>query len=522
MGACLTRMAMHTKQGNLLGLGDALRPSAGLDLGFDRLAVDDLYDDLGRELGRGQFGVVRLVRDKHSGEEVAVKSIKKSGLLDAYAVDDVVREVELLRAVTGRPGVLSLKRVLEDESAVHVVLTAARGGELFDQITKRGFYSEADAAKLVRQILEAVARLHLAGVVHRDLKPENLLFESEAEDSRLLIVDFGLGAFADPAGLPFEDVVGSAYYVAPEVLRKKYTESCDVWSAGIITYILLVGYPPFWAPTETGIFYKILNARVETCGRNWPSVSRDAKDFVTSLLVKNPEGRPSAAQALSHPWLRGGAPAVPLDVGVVRAMAQFAAFTRLKKAALRHVASVLESEAEAQDLHDQFAAMDVDNDGKLTVEELQKGLARVGSSVDGFAIPENVGEELLRALDADGDGTLDYNEFAAAAAHLHSVQLVRGDMTRWRERMRTAFDKLDVNHDGFLDVHELGQLLNGTVDDLQAALQEVDSNGDNLIDFPEFATLLRSSTDPCTALARLAGPASQRGEPTPARPHKRR
>ncbi|RRT51587.1 hypothetical protein B296_00035040 [Ensete ventricosum] len=185
-------------------------------------------------------------------------------------------------------------------------------------------------------MLKVAAECHLHGLVHRDMKPENFLFKSTKEDSPLKATDFGLSDFIRP-GKKFQDIVGSAYYVAPEVLKRTSGPESDVWSIGVITYILLCGKRPFWNRTENGIFKEVLKTEPDFQRKPWPSISNSAKDFVKKLLVKDPRVRLTAAQALSHSWVREGGDAleIPLDISVLSSMRQFVKYSRFKQFALR-------------------------------------------------------------------------------------------------------------------------------------------------------------------------------------------
>jgi calcium-dependent protein kinase len=233
-------------------------------------------------------------------------------------------------------------------------------------------YSEKDAAVIVRQMLKVAAECHLHGLVHRDMKPENFLFKSTKEESPLKATDFGLSDFIRP-GKQFRDIVGSAYYVAPEVLKRKSGPESDVWSIGVITYILLCGRRPFWDKTEDGIFKEVLKNKPDFRRKPWPNITPAAKDFVQKLLVKDPRARLTAAQALSHDWVREGGKAseIPLDISVLHNMRQFVKYSRFKQFALRALASTLNSE-ELSDLRDQFNAIDVDKNGTISLEELKQ------------------------------------------------------------------------------------------------------------------------------------------------------
>ena len=253
--------------------------------------VKDLYT-LGKKLGQGQFGITYLCVEKATGKEYACKSISKRKLISYEDVEDVRREIHIMHHLSGHPNIVLIKGAYEDVGSVHLVMELCAGGELFDRIIERGQYSEAKAAELTRTFVGVVEACHSLGVMHRDLKPENFLFSSTSENAVLKTTDFGLSVFFTP-GQIFTDVVGSAYYVAPEVLRKHYGPEADVWSAGVILYILLSGVPPFWAETEQGIFDQVLKGHLDFVSSPWPNISGSAKgpdsENAESACVKTTE-----------------------------------------------------------------------------------------------------------------------------------------------------------------------------------------------------------------------------------------
>ncbi|CAL8171276.1 unnamed protein product [Prunus armeniaca] len=346
------------------------------DFGYDK-NFDKRYT-IGKLLGHGQFGYTYVATDKANGDRVAVKRIDKNKMILPIAVEDVKREVKILKELAGHENVVQFYNAFEDDSYVFIVMELCEGGELLDRILEKkdSRYTEKDAAVVVRQMLKVAAECHLHGLVHRDMKPENFLFKSKALDSPLKATDFGLSDFIKP-GKKFQDIVGSAYYVAPEVLRRKSGPESDVWSIGVITYILLCGRRPFWDKTEDGIFKEVLRNKPDFRRKPWPTISSSAKDFVKKILVKDPRARLTAAQALSHPWVRegGNASEIPIDISVLNNMRQFVRYSRLKQFALRALASTLNAE-ELSDLKDQFDAIDVDKNGSISLEEMRQALAK--------------------------------------------------------------------------------------------------------------------------------------------------
>ncbi|PAN10610.1 hypothetical protein PAHAL_2G105100 [Panicum hallii] len=457
------------------------------DFGYDK-DFEARYS-LGKLLGHGQFGYTFAAVDRASGDRVAVKRIDKNKMVLPVAVEDVKREVKILKALQGHENVVHFYNAFEDDNFVYIVMELCEGGELLDRILakKDSRYSEKDAAVIVRQMLKVAAECHLHGLVHRDMKPENFLFKSTKEDSPLKATDFGLSDFIRP-GKQFRDIVGSAYYVAPEVLKRKSGPESDVWSIGVITYILLCGRRPFWDKTEDGIFKEVLKNKPDFRRKPWPNITPAAKDFVQKLLVKDPRARLTAAQALSHDWVREGGKAseIPLDISVLHNMRQFVKYSRFKQFALRALASTLNSE-ELSDLRDQFNAIDVDKNGTISLEELKQALAKdVPWRLKGPRVLE-----IIEAIDSNTDGLVDFEEFVAATLHVH--QLVEHDTQKWKSLSQAAFDKFDVDGDGYITSDEL-RMHTGMKGSIDPLLEEADIDKDGKISLDEFRRLLKTAS----------------------------
>ncbi|KAK4426729.1 Calcium-dependent protein kinase [Sesamum alatum] len=457
------------------------------DFGYDK-DFDSRYT-IGKLLGHGQFGYTYVATDNSNGDRVGVKRIEKSKMVLPIAVEDVKREVKILRALSGHENVVQFYNAFEDDSYVYIVMELCEGGELLDRILSKtdSRYTEKDAAIVVRQMLKVAAECHLYGLVHRDMKPENFLFKSPEEDSPLKATDFGLSDIIRP-GKKFQDIVGSAYYVAPEVLKRKSGPESDVWSIGVITYILLSGRRPFWDKTEDGIFREVLRNKPDFQRKPWPGISNAAKDFVKKLLVKDPRARLTAAQALSHPWVREGGEAseIPLDISVLSNMRQFVKYSRLKQFALRALASTLDEE-ELADLRDQFDAIDVDKNGAISLEEMRQALAKDLP----WKMKDSRVLEILQAIDSNTDGLVDFSEFVAAT--LHVDQLEEHSSEKWQQRSQAAFEKFDVDRDGFITPEEL-KLHTGLRGSIDPLLEEADLDKEGRISLPEFRRLLRTAS----------------------------
>eukprot|EP01112_Ceratiomyxa_fruticulosa_P007351 TRINITY_DN1901_c0_g2_i1.p1 TRINITY_DN1901_c0_g2~~TRINITY_DN1901_c0_g2_i1.p1 ORF type:complete len:452 (+),score=101.84 TRINITY_DN1901_c0_g2_i1:225-1580(+) len=267
------------------------------------LRLEDVYD-LGKELGRGGFSVVREAKHKKTGDLVAIKCIHKKTVKPEELVL-LNREISIMTKLRHR-NIVQLLDKFETANDLFLVLELVTGGELFDKIVERGFYSEDDAAKIVRQILEGVSYMHRHGVVHRDLKPENLLCSGK-DGEVCKIADFGLSKDVESGNLVTS--CGTPSYVAPEVLTGgAYDSECDIWSVGVITYVLLCGFTPFYGDTQRELFDKILRADFSFPSPEWDEISEPAKQFVKALLVANPNQRLNADKALEHAWLAQAAP----------------------------------------------------------------------------------------------------------------------------------------------------------------------------------------------------------------------
>jgi calcium-dependent protein kinase len=441
----------------------------------------ELYT-LGRKLGEGQFGITYLCTENATGLEYACKCIPKRKLISEEEIENVGREIEVMYHLAGHPNVVTIKGAHEDATAVYLVMELCEGGELFDRIIERGTYTEAKAAQLTRAIVGVVEACHSSGVVHRDLKPENFLFVTMHEDSVLKAADFGSSRFFEPGDV-FNEIVGSPFYVAPEVLERHYGPEADIWSAGVMLYVLLSGAPPFWAETVQGIFEEIMKGEPPSFAADpWPNISEGAKDLVRKMLNPNPKQRITASEVLQHSWIRedGVAPHKPIASLVQFRLKQFAAMNKLKKLAIRIIAEKL-SEDEIGVLQKSFAEMDRDNDGAISFEELREGLLKAGTTLQEAEILD-----LMDAADVDQDGIIDYGEFLAATLSLHHIEL--------EENLFAAFQYFDKDGRGLITTDEvLAVCREFSMEDVRTEdlLHEVDVGHDGSIDYKMFVTMMR-------------------------------
>ncbi|CAL0299293.1 unnamed protein product [Lupinus luteus] len=460
----------------------------GLDKSFGFSKQFVVNYELSEEVGRGHFGYTCSAIGKKGtlkGMDVAAKIIPKSKLTTAIAIEDVRREVKILRALTGHKNLVKFYEAYEDDDNVFIVMELCKGGELLDRILSRGGkYPEEDAKVVIIQILSTVAFCHLQGVVHRDLKPENFLFTSKDESSTLLkVIDFGLSDYVKPDER-LNDIVGSAYYVAPEVLHRSYGTEADMWSIGVIAYILLCGSRPFWARTESGIFRAVLKAEPSFDEAPWPSLSADAIDFVKRLLNKDYRKRLTAAQALSHPWLVNHRHdmKIPLDIIVHKLVKAYICSSSLRKSALRALSKTL-TVAQLAYLRDQFTMLGPNKSGFISMQNFKTAVWR--SSTD--ASNDSRVLDYVNSVSSIQYRQLDFDEFCAAAISVHQLE----GLESWEQHARRAYELFEKDGNRPIMIEELASELGLSPSvPVHVVLQDWISHPDGKLSFMGFVRLL--------------------------------
>lgn len=444
--------------------------------------VRDFYT-FDRVLGKGNFGVVHLVFDKKTKEPYACKSISKRKLVTPEDIEDVRREVQILLHLAGHANVVQLFGAYEDKSYIHLVMECCAGGELFDRIADRGHFSEKAAADVMRTIVSVVNHCHTMNVIHRDLKPENFLLSSKGEKAIIKATDFGLSRFFKE-GDSMDEIVGSPFYVAPEVLQRRYGKEADIWSCGVILYILLCGWPPFHGESTQQIFKHIMSQPLDLKSDPWPKISDAAKDCVRRMLMRDPKKRLTAAQLLKHPWMKenGAASTEEMTPEFLKRLTTFGKMNFMKKEALKVIARSLPNQ-ELQGIKEMFKAIDEDGSGTITVDELREGLRKKGAELAWKEV-----EKIMDRIDINGNQKIDYEEFIAATIHLNKLGR--------EELMMEAFQHFDTDNSGFITMEELTTAMKecGCDDvDVSAIISSADNNGDGQIDYEEFCMMMRNN-----------------------------
>ncbi|XP_075073857.1 calcium and calcium/calmodulin-dependent serine/threonine-protein kinase-like isoform X1 [Nicotiana tabacum] len=489
-------------------------------------------------LGRGGFSVVRrgtrrrTVNSGQHHEVVAIKTLRrfgpppapekkenrsvinKSRVPQAALISETLLTNELLvmrkivEDVSPHPNVIHLYDVCEDSSGVHLILELCEGGELFDRIVARG-YNEAGAAAVVRQIAKGLEALHGASIVHRDLKPENCLFLNKDENSPLKIMDFGLSSIEDFAN-PVVGLFGSIDYVSPEALsREKITTKSDIWSLGVILYILLSGYPPFFAPSNRQKQQMILNGQFSFDEKTWKNISSSAKQLISCLLKVDPNMRPTAQEILEHPWVTGDlAKQEQMDAEIVSRLQSFNARRKFRAAAM---ASILSSSfsLRTKKLKKLVGSYDLKPEELENLSHNFKKICKNGENATLFEF-----EEVLKAMelsslvplaprifdlfDNNRDGTVDMREIIGGFS---SLKYSQGD-----DALRLCFQLYDTDRSGCISKEEVASMLRALPENclpinitepgkLDEIFDLMDANSDGKVTFDEFkAAMQRDSS----------------------------
>lgn len=440
------------------------------------------YQVLG-ELGNGAYATVLLASNLESGAKRAVKIIPKKRIISHEVVQRYLSEVDILRQMD-HPNIVRVYEYFQDETYLYIVTELCEGGELLDKIVSKTVLPEAVVAQYMRQLLSAVLYCHTKHIVHRDLKLENLLLLSKADDSLLKVIDFGTSVLFDPRK-KLKRRLGTVCYIAPEVLGSGYDEKCDMWSCGVLLYVLLSGRMPFAGEDDHQILANAARGNYSMTTVEWLEVSDAAKSLVRGLLQTDPKKRLSASQAFNDPWVQQTnreTPAGPAFSEAIRNLSSFRARNMLQKAVLCFMSSRLISTEEVQELAQVFRALDQSGSGRLSKRELHEGVQRVM----GLDLTPKSTSQILGEVDADNSGFIDYSEFLVAAMDKQKLLST--------ERLKAAFAAFDADHNGKITTTELRMMLDqkGAMDAQvwESIISGVDKNGDGEVDWKEFKQMM--------------------------------
>ena len=432
-----------------------------------------------KEIGAGGYARCLLVKNKTTGQLYACKELQKNKLNNVASLKS---EIQILIKLD-HPNIIKLYEIYENDNYIYLVMELCTGGELFDRIiqkTEQGKqFTEKEVANIFQQMMSAINYCHSNKIVHRDLKPENLLLATQDENSPIKVIDFGMSRIFNNKQAMF-DKVGTAYYISPEVLDGFYDEKCDIWSAGVILYILLCGYPPFNGNDDDEIFESIKKRKFVFPEAEWANISKEAKDLINKML-SDPLTRLTAEQVLSHPWLvnqlnkNTKSKEIKLNFNTFKT---YSGANKLSRAVLTYIASRL-TDDEVKKLKDAFQKIDVNGDGMLTLEELKNAINQ-NPEVHVMNI-----EQIFKTIDTDNSGVINYTEFLAAS--------IDKRIYLQEDKLRDAFKLFDEDKSGKISKSEISKVLkfkkSGT--EMTKLFEKYDLNGDGEIDFEEFLNMMK-------------------------------
>ena len=445
-------------------------------------------------LGEGSYASVYCVENKITGAQRAMKILSKSENYSAEDDKEILNEITILRTLD-HPNILKIFEFYSSKESYSLVTELCNGGELFQEIIDNGPFNENYSAYVMFQIFSAINYCHGMKIVHRDLKPENILIVDRNENGlpRVKIADFGTSKMFEK-GVVQKKVVGSSYYIAPEVLKKHYDEKCDIWSCGVIMYILLSGRPPFPGDSDREIMDKVAIGKYDLEESPFDQLSNAGKDLIKKLLVKDPKKRITASEALNHAWFKENKSKELFN----RIKDQSILKKLIKNLKAYHRDSIIQETALAYLVHNfpqmkdvvnackLFNQIDVNGDGKINKDELLKGLQ---NKIKSDTLKKDV-DIIFHNIDMDNNGYIEYEEFVRGAVskeHFMNTKVIE-----------FAFRYFDKDGSGEITFDEIEAVFKDSIQDknkvhesLKKIIAEVDTNGDGIISFNEFADIMK-------------------------------
>ena len=454
--------------------------------------LENLYSKK-KLLGKGAFGEVWLVKNNELQKDYAMKIIKKTSNSESEE-REIMNEISILKTLD-HPKILKILDFYSTSKLYYIITEYCPNGELFNEIIKKGKFDEGKTAFIMNQIFKAISYCHSQKIIHRDLKPENILIVDRDKNNypRIKICDFGTSKMFEKGAVQ-RKLVGSSYYIAPEVLKKNYDEKCDIWSCGVILYILLSGRPPFGGDNDKEIMARVAQGKYDLVSAPFNKISKNCIDLIQKLLVMDPKRRINAQEALSHPWFKDNRSKelfnqIKDESTLKKLIANLKAYRRdsiIQETALAYLVHNFPQMKDVINACKLFNQIDVNGDGKINKNELLKGLK---SKIKSDTLEQDV-EQIYKNIDMDNNGYIEYEEFVRAA--VSKERFINENVLRF------AFRYFDKDNSGEITFDEIEAVFKDSVADkskvhesLKAIVQEVDTNGDGQISFKEFSDIMK-------------------------------
>ena len=445
-------------------------------------------------LGEGSFASVYRVQNKYTNVICAMKIINKSYNCSAEDEKDILNEINILRLMD-HPSVLKIFEFYSNKQSYSIVTELCPGGELFQQIIDKGPFNEKYSAYIMYQLLSAVNYCHKMHIVHRDLKPENILIVSKDKDGypTIKVCDFGTSKIFEKGAVQ-RKLVGSSYYIAPEVLKKNYNEKCDIWSCGVIMYILLSARPPFGGNDDNDIMERVAIGRYDLESSPFDKLSSSALDLIRKCLTMDVNQRISADECLKHPWFKENKSQEMYNKindgntmkNLIENLKSYRRTSVIQETALAYLVHHFPQIKDVVNSCKLFNQIDKSGDGKISKKELLKGISERYNSK---TLEKDI-DEIYKNLDMDNNGYIGYEEFVRAA--VSKEYFVKDNVLRF------AFRYFDKDDSGEITIDEVEQMFAQSIPDkkkvhdtLKAIVQEVDRNNDDKITYDEFCIVMK-------------------------------
>ena len=445
-------------------------------------------------LGEGSFAAVYRVQNRITDSVRAMKIINKSSTCSEEDDKEILNEINILRTLD-HPNILKIFEFYSNKESYSIVTELCSGGELFQEIVDKGPFNESYSAFVIFQILSAINYCHNMKIVHRDLKPENILIADRDKNNypRIKICDFGTSKMFEKGAVQ-RKLVGSSYYIAPEVLKKRYDEKCDIWSCGVILYILLSARPPFGGENDKEIMENVSLGKYDLQSSPFDKVSKSCIDLIQKLLVMDPKKRISAETALKHNWFKENKSKelfnqIKDEATLKKLISNLKSYKRdsiIQETALAYLVHNFPQMKDVINACKLFNQIDINGDGKINKQELLKGLQ---SKMKSPTLEKDV-DQIYKNIDMDNNGYIEYEEFVRAA--VSKEKFLNENVLRY------AFRYFDKDGSGEITFDEIEDVFKQSItdkdnvhDSLKKIISEVDINNDGAISFEEFSRVMK-------------------------------